>query len=146
MQVDYNSQPPEIDIVWYNGISQQDLSIVANTGNYGAVPYQTTYTLYNLVQVFYSAIRLDVGHWTPNNILTNLTAFNQTLVPAGPFVESALSESNVLAYTNLTSPPAADVATPPAVIQIQYTCNIQKYKTLGSLFMSVAAATLSMFL
>ncbi|KIJ65782.1 hypothetical protein HYDPIDRAFT_151393 [Hydnomerulius pinastri MD-312] len=141
-----DTEPPQLAVTWYNGISQIDLSIVANTDNYAQVVVASTATLINLAQAMYSAIRIDVGHWTPNNIFTSPAVFNASIIPGTPYATQGIDLQKPLAYVNQTLPPSSDTPTPPAVIQIQYICNIRQMKTPGSLFMSVVSATLSMFL
>jgi len=141
-----NDQEPSLSISWYNGISLTNLSIVANTGNYAQTVTAGTSTLQNLAQALYASIRLDLGHWTANNILTNKLAYDAVIQPGQSFADSTLSSNTAPAYVNFTSPPAADVSTPPSVAQMQYTCTVRQMKTGGSMFMSVAAATLAMFL
>ncbi|KAH7929542.1 hypothetical protein BV22DRAFT_1102355 [Leucogyrophana mollusca] len=143
---DCASQSPNISISWYNGISQASLAIVANTTTYASVVVANTTTLQNLAQAFYAAIRLDVGHWTPNNIFTNTTAFAASIGAGESYADETLAAGKPLAYGNLTSTNLTLTPTPPSVISIQYTCNIRRIKTPGSLFMNVASATLSMFL
>ncbi|EIW80410.1 hypothetical protein CONPUDRAFT_125167 [Coniophora puteana RWD-64-598 SS2] len=141
-----NNEEPSLSISWYNGISLTNLSIVANTGNYAQTVTAGTSTLQNLAQALYASIRLDLGHWTANNILTNKLAYDAVIQPGQSFADSTLNSNTAPAYVNFTSPPAVDVSTPPSVAQMQYTCTIRQMKTGGSMFMSVAAATLAMFL
>ncbi|KAJ7770312.1 hypothetical protein DFH07DRAFT_880367 [Mycena maculata] len=131
---------------WYNAIGNTDLNILpgpssieANEGN-----------LYNVVNVFFNAVRLDLGHWTGNNVFTNTTAFNQSILDTGPLNVNtafrALATTKGMAYVNYTNPPPATARTSPAVIQIPYTCNVMQRKPLGSFVVSIVSATLSMFL
>ncbi|KAJ7936076.1 hypothetical protein B0H13DRAFT_2304153 [Mycena leptocephala] len=115
-------------------------SIAADEGN-----------LYNIITIFYAAVRLDLGHWTPDNVFTNTTSFNNSMLPPDFSADDSaafrsLANSKGMAYVNLTTPPPASERTAPAVIQIPYTCNVRKQKPLGSLVVSVISATLSMFL
>ncbi|KAJ7507058.1 hypothetical protein B0H11DRAFT_1903053 [Mycena galericulata] len=131
---------------WYNAIGNTDLNILpgpssieANEGN-----------LYNVINVFFDAVRLDLGHWTGDNVFTNTTAFNQSILDTGPLYVNtafrALATTKGMAYVNYTTPPPATARTSPAVIQIPYTCNVMRRKPLGSFIVSVISATLSMFL
>lgn len=81
-------------------------------------------------------------------IFTNVTAINSTIYDpfSGSQASIARSSNAGLAYVNLTSPPSADVASPPAVAKLQYICSTRKMKAPGTLFMSVATSTLSMFI
>ncbi|KAF7344704.1 hypothetical protein MVEN_01630900 [Mycena venus] len=104
--------------------------------------------LYNVINVFYGAVRLDLGHWTPDNLFTNTTSFRQLVrvtSSANPAFR-AVATTQGMAYANSTDPPAPDVPTPSAVIQIPYTCSIMQRKPIGSFAISVLSATLSMFL
>ncbi|EIM86560.1 uncharacterized protein STEHIDRAFT_121476 [Stereum hirsutum FP-91666 SS1] len=146
-----DTRPEEWELTMYNGIAQSDLSIVADASNCEDAVKASLDTLLNYVQVFYAGIRLDLGHWTPNNIFTNVTAINDTIYdPVDPATGSqasiARSSNTGLAYVNLTSPPTADVASPPAVAKLQYICSTRRIKAPGTLFMSVATSTLSMFI
>ncbi|KAJ7764321.1 hypothetical protein B0H16DRAFT_1799816 [Mycena metata] len=134
---------------FYNAIGNTDLGII----NGGAEDIAADEdNLYNVIKVFFAAVRLDLGHWTPDNIFTNTTAFNTTISPtddtvhAGSAAFRSFASSKGMAYINLTTPPAPDDPTPRAVIQVAYTCNIKQRKSPGSFFVSVLSATLSMFL
>ncbi|KAJ7507056.1 hypothetical protein B0H11DRAFT_1705968 [Mycena galericulata] len=131
---------------WYNAIGNTDLNILpapssieANEGN-----------LYNVINVFFDAVRLDLGHWTGKNVFTNATAFNQSILDTGPHTVNTafreLATTKGMAYVNYTTPPPATARTSPAVIQIPYTCNVMQRKPLASFVVSVVSATLSMFL
>jgi len=141
-----DSETPNIPITWYNAIALSDLSLVADLVNYQKIVEAEPLTLQNLGQVLYAAVRLDLGHWTPNNILTNKSALNAAVIPGREYANETIASDKAPAYTNLTSPPSADVSTPPAVAQMQYACTVKQMKGGGSMFMSVSSATLSMFL
>ncbi|KAJ7904933.1 hypothetical protein B0H13DRAFT_1881521 [Mycena leptocephala] len=127
----------------YNAIGNIDLNILgatdvaADEGN-----------LYNVINVFYSGVRLDLGHWTADNLFTNTTSFRQLVrvtSSANPAFR-AVATTQGMAYANSTDPPTPDVPTPPAVIQIPYTCSIMQRKPIGSFAINILSATLSMFL
>ncbi|KAH7929541.1 hypothetical protein BV22DRAFT_1080730 [Leucogyrophana mollusca] len=141
-----NSQSPNLTIAFYNGISLTDLSIVADTGSYTSAVKASTATLQNLAQVFYAAVRLDLGHWTENNIFTNMQVLQATITPGPSYANSIVDGSVPPAYINMTSPPSADAATPSSVIQTQYTCTTPRVKRPGSLFMNVLSSSLAVFL
>ncbi|KAJ7664108.1 hypothetical protein B0H17DRAFT_1256561, partial [Mycena rosella] len=106
--------------------------------------------LYNMIKIFYAAVRLDLGHWTADNLFTNTTSFNNSIVSTqgsqddGSF--RSIGTSKGLAYINLTTPPPASARTSRAVVQIPYTCNVMQRKTVGSFIVSVLSGTMSMFL
>ncbi|KAF8205171.1 hypothetical protein K438DRAFT_532743 [Mycena galopus ATCC 62051] len=128
----------------YNAIGNTDLNILPGPADVAA----DEVNLYNVINVFYAAVRLDLGHWTADNVFTNTTSFAQ-LVPVTNSSNSAfrsIATSKGMAYTNSSSPMPANVPTPPAVIQIPYTCNVMQRKPTGSFIVSVLSATLSMFL
>ncbi|KAJ7904926.1 hypothetical protein B0H13DRAFT_1881513 [Mycena leptocephala] len=127
----------------YNAIGSIDLNILgatdvaADEGN-----------LYNVINVFYGGVRLDLGHWTADNLFTNTTSFKQLVrvtSSANPAFR-AVATTQGMAYANSTDPPTPDVPTPPAVIQIPYTCSIMQRKPIGSFAINILSATLSMFL
>ncbi|KAJ7197798.1 hypothetical protein GGX14DRAFT_667617 [Mycena pura] len=127
----------------YNAISNTDLNIL------GASDIAADEAnLYNVINVLYAGVRLDLGHWTADNLFTNTTSFRQ-LIPitssANPAFR-AIATTQGMAYANSTDPPLPDVPTPPAVVQIPYICNIMQRKPIGSFAVSVVSATLSMFL
>ncbi|KAF8183560.1 hypothetical protein K438DRAFT_1766846 [Mycena galopus ATCC 62051] len=104
--------------------------------------------LYSVINVFYAGVRLDLGHWTADNLFTNTTSFRQLVLitsSANPAFR-AVATTQGMAYASSTDPPQPDVPTPPAVIQIPYTCNIMQRKPIGSFAINVLSATLSMFL
>ncbi|KAJ6542448.1 hypothetical protein DFH09DRAFT_1088999 [Mycena vulgaris] len=127
----------------YNAIGNIDLNILgasdiaADEGN-----------LYNVVNVFYAGVRLDLGHWTADNLFTNTTSFERLVrvtSSADPAFR-AVATTQSMAYANSADPPPPDVPTPHAVVQIPYICNILQRKPIGSFAISVLSATLSMFL
>ncbi|KAJ7188755.1 hypothetical protein C8R46DRAFT_29319 [Mycena filopes] len=132
---------------FYNAIGNNDLNILGGPSDIAA----DQANLYNLINIFYSAVRLDLGHWTPDNVFTNTTSFNHTIQPTD-FVFAPntafrdMASSKGMAYANLTTPPSPNERTSPAVIQIPYTCNIKQRKSPASFAVSVISATLSMFL
>ncbi|KAF8205170.1 hypothetical protein K438DRAFT_1757160 [Mycena galopus ATCC 62051] len=143
-----DSSPPFSCVVppfsWYNAIGNTDLNILPGPADVAA----DEVNLYNVINVFYAAVRLDLGHWTADNVFTNTTSFAQ-LVPVTSSSNSAfrsVATTQGMAYTNFSSPMPANVPTPPAVIQIPYTCNVMQRKPTGSFIVSVLSATLSMFL
>ncbi|KAJ6448351.1 hypothetical protein C8R45DRAFT_1057401 [Mycena sanguinolenta] len=128
----------------YNAIGNTDLNILPSASSIAA----DEGNLYNVISVFYAAVRLDLGHWTADNVFTNTTSFKQ-LIRATDATNAdfrAVATSEGMAYANLTTPPSANVPTSPAVIQIAYTCNVMQRKPIGSFIVSVLSATLSMFL
>ncbi|KAJ6578061.1 hypothetical protein B0H19DRAFT_1253346 [Mycena capillaripes] len=127
----------------YDAIGNIDLNILgakdiaADEGN-----------LYNVINIFYGGVRLDLGHWTADNLFTNTTSFRQFVrvtSSANPAFR-ALATTQGMAYANSTNPSLPDVPTQPAVIQIPYTCNIMQRKPIGSFVINILSATLSMFL
>ncbi|KAJ6600261.1 hypothetical protein DFH09DRAFT_901460, partial [Mycena vulgaris] len=130
----------------YNAIGNIDLNILP--GPFAIAANESN--LYNVINVFYNAVRLDLGHWTTNNIFTNPSAFNTSVTNTGNNTVNAafreIAGTKGMAYVNYTTPPDADVSTAPTVIQIPYTCNILQRKPAGSFIVSVLSATISMFL
>ncbi|KAJ7936041.1 hypothetical protein B0H13DRAFT_1589924, partial [Mycena leptocephala] len=146
-----DSNPPFACVVpqfdHYNAIGNTDLNILPGPSSIAA----DEGNLYNIITIFYAAVRLDLGHWTPDNVFTNTTSFNNSMLPPDFSADDSaafrsLANSKGMAYVNLTTPPPASERTAPAVIQIPYTCNVRKQKPLGSLVVGVISATLSMFL
>lgn len=76
---DCDTQTPVLTIDWYNAISLVDLSIIADINNYQTVVDASTIPLENLAQVFYNGIRLDLGHYTPNNVCRRRYALDKCL-------------------------------------------------------------------
>ncbi|KAJ7622723.1 hypothetical protein DFH06DRAFT_1447230 [Mycena polygramma] len=106
----------------YNAIGNSDLNVSPTPSSIAA----DVRNLFNVIAIFYAAVRLDVGHWTRDNVFTNTTSFKQ-LVQDTDAVNAtfrAVATSKGMAYANVATPPSAIVSTPPAVIQIPYTCNI----------------------
>ncbi|KAJ7279769.1 hypothetical protein C8J57DRAFT_1570839 [Mycena rebaudengoi] len=128
----------------YNAIGNTDLNILPSASSIAA----DERNLYNVINVFYAAVRLDLGHWTADNVFTNTTSFKQLIPPTDGADRTfrTLATSKGMAYVNFTTPPSPDVSTSPAVIQIPYTCNVMRRKPIGSFIVSVVSATLSMFL
>ncbi|KAJ7247541.1 hypothetical protein C8J57DRAFT_1475768 [Mycena rebaudengoi] len=128
----------------YNAIGNIDLNILPNASSIAA----DEGNLYNVITIFYAAVRLDLGHWTGDNVFTNTTSFKRLIrdtdVTNTTFRSVAASKG--MAYANFITPPSANVSTSPAVIQIPYTCNLTQRKPIASFIVSVVSATLSMFL
>jgi hypothetical protein len=55
---------PNIGRTLYNAIGQVDLSVIDNPSLVEA----DIGTVLNLLEIFYAALRIDFGHWTPNNV------------------------------------------------------------------------------
>nr|GAT48164.1 predicted protein [Mycena chlorophos] len=134
----------------YIAVGNTDLNILPSVTSVAA----NVSNLYNVATVFFYAVRLDLGHWTADNVFTNTSAFNASIAPASltttPPVENVafreIAGTKGMAYVNDTNPPSADTPTSAAVIQIPYTCNVPRRKPAGSFAVSVISASLSMFL
>ncbi|EIN06281.1 hypothetical protein PUNSTDRAFT_115580 [Punctularia strigosozonata HHB-11173 SS5] len=144
-----DQHPANLTTTWDNVIGLTDLEIYPSSllDNYTWIAS----TLDNLAQTFYAGVRIDLGHWTPNNIFTNFTSLKASFDPfdgTNQWAAAAIMHGEALGYVNYTAndTPSPDVRTPQAVIQTQYTCNTRRLKSIGSLIMSVASGTLSMFL
>ncbi|KAF9023284.1 hypothetical protein BDZ89DRAFT_1070028 [Hymenopellis radicata] len=144
---------PHVAWTFIEAIGQTDLQIVGDINSKTLIDIQT---LYNLLEVFYHAVRIDLGRWTSDNIFTNTTAFNTSVTPYIPAGQNTsryysagaaarrqafrdTANTQGMLYANATP-------TPDAIIRMQYTCNTLRRKTAGSWFISVLSATLSMFL
>jgi hypothetical protein len=145
------------NFTWYNAIGNTDLNILPNASSIAA----DEGNLYNVINVFYAAVRLDLGHWTPDNvsfhilrnlpclirpcpqIFTNTTSFKRLIrdTDSTNTTFRDIATSKGMAYVNSTHPPPRCAA-----IQIPYTCNVMRRKPIGSFIVSVLSATLSMFL
>ncbi|KAJ7628071.1 hypothetical protein B0H17DRAFT_556149 [Mycena rosella] len=135
----------------YNAIGNTDLNIVGFTDILANLS-----SLYNVINVLYAAVRLDLGHWTADNLFTNTTSFNNLIAPSdipantvstnNSLAFRSFASSKGMAYVNFTTPPSASTRTGAAVIQIPYTCNVMRRKSTGSFIVSVLSATISMFL
>ncbi|KAF7336482.1 hypothetical protein MSAN_02302900 [Mycena sanguinolenta] len=146
------------DFSMYNAIGATDLSVRDNNISIQA----HVANLVNVVTVLYAAVRLDLGHWTADNLFTNATSFNNSILPFDisqpnlaiggvSFLESSkafrsVASSTGMAYVNFTDPPSASDRTAAAAIQIPYICNVMRMKPIGSFIVSVLSATVSMFL
>ncbi|KAJ6481349.1 hypothetical protein DFH09DRAFT_1341289 [Mycena vulgaris] len=136
----------------YNAIGNTDLNILPGPSS---IPADIN-NLQNVISILYAAVRLDLGHWTPDNLFINTTSFKtqilSTNIPADTYATTpsisfrSLASTKGMAYVNFTTPPPATVRTPAAVIQMQYTCNVMQRKPMGSFIVSVLSSTLSMFL
>ncbi|KAJ6628621.1 hypothetical protein B0H10DRAFT_1904954 [Mycena sp. CBHHK59/15] len=132
--------------------------------NQTLVNNDTSGIISNTVQAVYAAVRLDLGNRSPNNFLLNtsmipeavLSSFPQTHPPrAGivPMTESYLYSILVndgFYSKNVSSdydiPGLLPLASPgPAVLDGVYLCQFQQRKPLGSAFIAVLVATISMF-
>lgn len=65
---DCDQQIPAWNLTLYNAISLKNLQIVANGGNFKTLVEARIDSLYNYMQVFFAAVRLDLGQWTNNNV------------------------------------------------------------------------------
>ncbi|KAJ6468051.1 hypothetical protein DFH09DRAFT_1294798 [Mycena vulgaris] len=100
----------------YNAIGNIDLNILP--GPFAIAANESN--LYNVINVFYNAVRLDLGHWTTNNIFTNPSAFNTSVTNTGNNTERRVPGDR--GYQRHGRKPA------------------------GSFIVSVLSATISMFL
>ncbi|KAJ7830353.1 hypothetical protein B0H14DRAFT_2515881 [Mycena olivaceomarginata] len=121
--------------------------------------------VWNMVQVIYAAVRLDLGNPSQNNFLLNTSVipeaiqstFPQTYpsqgdisLPTESYVHSALVNDELFAnFTDDTPgllPSLLPLSAPgPAVIDGVYLCRFQRAKSPGSAFIAVLVATLSTF-
>ncbi|KAJ6564582.1 hypothetical protein B0H19DRAFT_1374850 [Mycena capillaripes] len=136
----------------YTAVGNTELNVISNASSIKA----SEGNLYNLINILYAAVRLDLGRWTADNIFTNTTSFKSviqpsTLTPNMPPANDSIAfrtaaTSKGMAYVNYTTPPSPDTPTDGAVIQIPYICNVMRRKAPGSFIVSVLSATISMFL
>ncbi|KAG9024588.1 hypothetical protein FRB95_011333 [Tulasnella sp. JGI-2019a] len=89
------------------------------------------------MQFLLAAVRLDIGNVFPNNFLVYPSTMD-AIVSKGSDIRLAL------AFDKYYLPSIAH-ASRPAVIASQYLCHLPQRKPLGSVFVSVLVATLSMF-
>lgn len=52
---------------FYNAIGNSDLNILGGEDGAASVAAGEG-KLYNMINIFYAAVRLDLGHWTPENV------------------------------------------------------------------------------
>jgi len=110
------------------------------------------FTVYNILQTVYAAIRIDLGNPSLNNFILYPAVMNDTIYPTFPITPAngeAFSISSL--YSTLSSPfPWLQQNLPvrlsgPATVQVVYPCRFQQLKAPGALIISVLVATLSMF-
>ncbi|KAF8205178.1 hypothetical protein K438DRAFT_1818682, partial [Mycena galopus ATCC 62051] len=69
-QPNCDTSPPFSCVVppfsWYNAIGNTDLNILPGPADVAA----DELNLYNVINVFYAAVRLDLGHWTADNVIS----------------------------------------------------------------------------
>jgi hypothetical protein len=75
-------------------------------------------------------------------ILTNLTSMKSVIVPVDGLTYTPALIPGSTPVLNTTD----DLTSASAVINTQYTCNVRKLKSFGSLVVGVISGTLSMFL
>ena len=112
----------------------------------------TELAFYNILQLVYAAVRIDLGNPSLNNFILYPAALNNTIYSTFPITPgNGEAYSNSSLYTTLNSPfPWLQQNLPlilpgPAVIQVVYACQFQQLKAPGALVISVLVATLSMF-
>ncbi|KAF7342689.1 hypothetical protein MSAN_02026800 [Mycena sanguinolenta] len=120
------------DFSMYNAIGVTDLSV--NSSNTSIQAHVSN--LVNVITVFYAAVRLDLGHWTADNLFTNVTSFTNSLQPFDIGQDNGFSESSrdFPQYCLFKRH------------GIPYICNVMRRKPTGSFIVSVLSATSSMFL
>ncbi|KAF9059852.1 hypothetical protein BDP27DRAFT_1237851, partial [Rhodocollybia butyracea] len=143
---------PHVNITFGNAIDQPTLQIVSGGPDLAGTSVDLG-DLYNVLEVFYHAIRIDLGKWTPDNIFTNTTAFNHSLswTPGIGVNETFIQIANTqgmlyAATTNLLDSSPANPPSSLATIRTQYTCQTLQRKSPGTMVISVLTASLSMFL
>lgn len=67
---DVDCPRPHVYPTFINAIGQTDLQIISNVRGETNINVDT---LYNLLEVFYHAVRLDLGKWTKDNVSLILT-------------------------------------------------------------------------
>ncbi|KAF9025872.1 hypothetical protein BDZ89DRAFT_988256 [Hymenopellis radicata] len=131
---------PHVAWTFENAVGQLDLQIVGTIADDTDI---NSGTLYNLLEVFFHAVRIDLGKWTPDNYIPAAQGLPAEAAQRQAYRDMANSKG--MLYVNETTPPR-NTPTAEAIIRMQYTCNTLQRKTLGSWFISVLSATLSMFL
>jgi hypothetical protein len=97
----------------------------------------------NLAQVMHAAIRLDLGHVLPNNVLVNPAMINGTIA-AGTSLEGSYL------YTDLNAD-GSDLFTYPVfsldetTIDVQFLCKLKSAKSWPEIMINTLVATVSMF-
>ncbi|KAJ7160610.1 hypothetical protein C8R43DRAFT_881412, partial [Mycena crocata] len=131
-------QPPDT-FPTYRAIGNTDLNILP--GGPGGIQADVN-NLYNAMNVFHSAVRLDLGNWTPDNVSRNNSRGSAKKNSAF----YAISQSKGMAYANYEKPPPPSARTSRAFIKGLYTCNVKQRKPLLSFIVNVVSGTVSMFL
>ncbi|KAJ7626858.1 hypothetical protein FB45DRAFT_749982 [Roridomyces roridus] len=126
---------------WYNAIGNTDLNILGGDRNGAASVLADENNLYNVVTMFFYAVRLDLSELTLDPILTHSYSgiYQHHIV-------QTICRTQGIAYVNDTAPPPDTTRTSSSVIQIPYTCNVTRRKPNASFAVSVISASLSMFL
>ncbi|KAF9485189.1 hypothetical protein BDN70DRAFT_679073 [Pholiota conissans] len=130
---------------------QYDYSIpVKPVTNPYVLDNDTEAPMLNLLQAIHAAIRIDLGNPSSNNFILDQTALNSTIIPSFPRTSYNQNATSLL-YEQWAHPGSQlqgflpfKIAG-PAHIQAAYACHVQRRKPVGSLFVSVLVATLSMF-
>ncbi len=69
---------PHVAWTFIEAIGQTDLQIVGNTSTKTLIDMQT---LYNLLEVFYHAVRIDLGRWSPDNVTLSYSSSSSSSLP-----------------------------------------------------------------
>ncbi|KAG8997702.1 hypothetical protein FRB94_007498 [Tulasnella sp. JGI-2019a] len=114
----------------------------------------------NAMQTMLAAVRIDLGNVLPNNFLVNRSSelIAKTIAPSmpAPGATKATNTTSVL-YGDLTAARDSSNYSPvkvgnngsgtvaPSQISVEYQCRVEQRKSPGSIFISVAVATMTLF-
>ena len=110
--------------------------------------------IYNLLQAIYACIRVELGNPSSNNFILNPSFLNNSITRKFPATrwnpDSGNQDYSILYHAWADPDPILKGYLPvttsgPANIQLVYPCRFHQHKSIGSLFVSVLVATLSMF-
>ncbi|KAM0755031.1 hypothetical protein T439DRAFT_377419 [Meredithblackwellia eburnea MCA 4105] len=107
--------------------------------------FSSNLSLRNTFQVLLNAVRLDLGTVYSNNIFTNMSALQNTIVDTNTFYTYQLRTSGK-GYRSLSQLPLAHNNSNPTVVRVGYLCSEAKLKNGASLLSSVLASTMTMVL
>ncbi len=129
----------EVDLAQIGAVQVSALSPSGVITNVSAAAIGNTAALGNLFQLFYSAVRLDLGFVLPSNVLTNASAFTAA-------IDRSSSPSLYRDYLNPANASITYPLTAPdqAVIDTSYECKFKYRKSAAEIFISVSVATASL--
>lgn len=130
---------PDVILVNYYGVSNEGVFWDNSyTNSWGFAANRTTQ---NMFQALLSAVRLDLGNVKPNNIFTNTTALDLTIIDGFIHSQTDIVLNNHTGQDGLARLPV--IGSDAVFARSQFLCSVPRIKGTGSLWAALFVSTAS---